>query len=482
MRFLLPFLFSLLFVHAEEEPEKRLIGKSDEISLTDKVVVIPIGQKDLINKQAFRFWNRTIDRAVEEKARGIVIELDTPGGLAFDTREIVTDKFAKLEMPLISWVKEEALSAGALIAFSTDRIYMAEGTTIGSAGLINGTGQEIEKVTRAKLESAFEASFRPVVKKKGHRLDVLQAMMFVDEDNERTFGSVTVRKGGLLNLTASEAVEMDQGKPLLAAGIANSLDEVLKAEKLEGAEIIRPEPTGFESFAWWVAAFSPLLITLGLGAAYLEFKAPGFGVFGFISLGIFAVFFFGNSVAGNLAGYELMAVFLLGVALVLLEIFVFPGMVAGTIGGILMLGSLWFAMADKIDFERLREGSEDAPSLTSVFFQPGLYLTYGMLGGVVLLLLFMRFLPSIPLFRGLVTETELASGSGDDGHAPDSFVGATAVVVADLRPTGTILIDGMRKDAISDSGLIEKGTEVRILKEGMTYQVERLDAADEGTV
>lgn len=475
MRSLFVILLSLLWLRAEEAPEKRLIGKSDEVSLTDKVVVIPIGQKDLINKQAFRFWNRMIDRAVEEKAKGIVLELDTPGGLAFDTREIVTDKFAELEMPLISWVKEEALSAGALIAFSTDRIYMAKGTTIGSAGIINGTGQEIETVTRAKLESAFEASFRPVVKKKGHRLDVLQAMMFVDEENERTFGSVTVRKGGLLNLTASEAVEIVDGKPLLAAGLAESIEEVLEAEKLDGFEVIRPEPTGFESFAWWVAAFSPLLITLGLGAAYLEFKAPGFGVFGFLSLGIFAVFFFGNSVAGNLAGYELMAVFLLGVALVLLEIFVFPGMVAGSIGAVLMLGSLWFAMADKIDFERVTEGAENAPSLRSVLFEPGLYLVYGLLGVVVLLLLFIRFLPDIPLFRGLVAKEELASGSGDDGHVPDSYVGTIATVVADLRPTGTIMVDGVRKDAISDSGLIEQGAEVRIVKEGMTFHVERVE-------
>jgi membrane-bound serine protease (ClpP class) len=478
MRPLVLFLLGLMLLQAEEQPQKRLIGKSDEVSLTDKVVVIPIGQKDLINKQAFRFWNRTIDRAVEEKARAIVLEIDTPGGLAFDTRDIITDKFGKLELPLVSWVKREALSAGALIAFSTDRIYMAPGTTIGSAGIINGTGQEIEQVTRAKLESAFEASFRPVVKKKGHRLDVLQAMMFVDEENERTFGSVTVRKGGLLNLTASEAVEQVDGKPLLAAGIAESLEEVLKVEELDGAEMIRPEPTGFEMFAWWVAAFSPLFIALGLGAAYLELKAPGFGVFGFIALGIFAVFFFGNSVAGNLAGYELMAVFLLGVALVLLEIFVLPGMVAGIIGAVLMIGSLWFAMADRIDFERVSEGVEDAPTLSKVLFEPGLYLTYGLLGTVALMLLFIRFLPSIPLFRGLVADEALASGSGDDGHVPGSFVGATAVVVSDLRPTGTIVIDGMKKDAISDRGLIEKGTEVRIVKEGMTYHVEPIESGD----
>jgi membrane-bound serine protease (ClpP class) len=104
-----------------------------------------------------------------------------------------------------------------------------------------------------------------------------------------------------------------------------------------------------------------------------------------------------------------------------------------------------------------------------------MYLVFGLLGGLAFLLLLMRYLPKIPLFRGLVAEVELASGSGDDGHVPDSFIGMTAEVVSDLRPTGTILVGGMRKDAISEVGLIEKGAKVRVVKEGMTYHVERVE-------
>ena len=69
----------------EEQPERRLLGRSDEQSLAGKVVVIHVGQEDLINKQAFRFWKRTLERADQDGARAIVLELDTPGGLAFDT-------------------------------------------------------------------------------------------------------------------------------------------------------------------------------------------------------------------------------------------------------------------------------------------------------------------------------------------------------------------------------------------------------------
>lgn len=463
---------------AEDKPQRRVMGKSDETSLQGKVVVMQIGQEDLTNKQAFRFWHRMLVRAEEEGAKAVVLELDTPGGLAFDTREIITDDFAQMKIPLIAWVRKEALSAGALIAFSADRIYMAPDSTIGSAGLINGTGQEIEKVMRAKLESAFEASMRAVVEKKGHRMDVLRAMMFVDEENERVFGPVTVRKGGLLNLTASEAVTVVDGKPLLAAGIAASLDDVLRAEGLNVAELVRPEKTGFEVIAWWLAAFSPLLIAIGIGAAYLELKAPGFGLFGFVSLTAFGLFFFGNNVAGNLAGYELMAVFALGVVLIILEIFVLPGMIAGILGGLMVIGSLWFAMADRGDFKRAAEDGEIASNLGNLLLGPGLTLSIGLLGALVLMYLFMRFLPNIPLFRSLVVKETLAAGSSQDDPTSTEWVGEIAVAVTDLRPTGTILVAGHKRDAISRFGLIEKGTKVRVIEEGMTFVVERADGGE----
>ncbi len=459
------------------EPERRILGRSDEASLAGKVVVIHVGQEDLINKQAFRFWKRTIERADEDGARAIVLELDTPGGLAFDTRDFITDQLAKLKLPVVSWVEREALSAGALIAFATDRIYMAPGTTIGSAAIVNSMGPAIEEHMRAKLESAFTASMRAIAEEKGHRFDVLRAMMVIDEEEERSFGTVTVHKGDLLNLTAKEANQEVDGKSLLAAGIAEKLEDVLRAEGLDDAELVRPQPTGFEHFAWWIAAFSPLLIAIGVGAAWLEIKSPGFGLFGFTSLAVFALFFFGNNLAGNLAGYELMALFLLGILLILLEIFVLPGLVAGFIGVLLVIGSLWFAMADRLDFEKVSESGEWLVALDELLLRPGAMLAIGLLGAVVLLYFFGRHLDKIPLLRGLIAEENLASGPPVATDKPGSVVGVTATALTDLRPTGTILVEDRKHDAISRHGLIPEGTRVRVLEEGMTYLVEPLEDA-----
>ncbi len=456
----------------------NIAEKTPEENFADKVVVLSVGQKDLVNSQAFTFWQKTLEKANKEKAAAVVLEIDTPGGLAFDTRSLIMDELASMDVPLIAWVKREALSAGAMITYSADRIYMAEGTTIGSAAIVNGTGQAIEKTMRAKLESAFEASMRAVAEKKGRRYDVIQAMMIVDEDNERTIGGVVVKKGGLLNLTASEAAQIIDEKPLLADGIANSLEEVLKAEGLSEKELLRVDKTGFERIAYVLAALSPILIMVGIGGAYLEMKAPGFGFFGLVSLCAFGLFFFGNNVAGNLAGYELLAVFLLGVLLVLLEIFLLPGGIAGILGAVLMLGSLWFSMADGVDFDRARD--TESVSLTEVLILPGVKLVAGMLGGLVIMMLGAKYLPDLPLFRRLVMAGALPSGRVS-AESPESLVGQTGVALTDLRPSGTIRVENQERDrdAMSRHGFIPSGARVRVVEEGMRLLVEDVTESED---
>lgn len=464
-------LIACLFpaVLSAQEGDARVFSKSLEDALTDRVVVLEIGQKDLVNSQAFAFWQRILERANEEKARAVVLEINTPGGLAFDTRKLIMDDLLALEIPLVAWVKREALSAGAMIAFASDTIYMAEGTTIGSAAIVNGGGQPIEDTMRAKLESAFEASMRAVAEEKKHRFEVLQAMMIVDEDEERTIGPVTVRKGGLLNLTAAEATADYEGSPLLAKAIANSLEEVLEMEGLSDAELIRPEQTGFEKMAYYLAAVSPLLLLIGIGGAWLEFKAPGFGFFGILSLVAFGLFFFGNNVAGNLAGYELLALFVLGVVLIILELFLLPSGIAGIIGVVCVLASLWLSMADSFEFDRI--GDPVGFSYTEVFVKPGIKLLSALLATFILVAVIARYLPNVPLFRRLVLAEDLPSGSSIE-TSTTTLVGERGTCVTDLRPSGKVLIAGRKYDASLTSGFLESGSEVVVVSEGLELKVQ----------
>ncbi len=453
---------------SEEKLQKRVFGRSDEASFSGKVVVIKVGEKDLVNKQAFKFWRRVIKRVNEEQARAVVFDIDTPGGLAFDTAELIMVDMQKIKVPSYAFVNQKALSAGALVAAGTDAIYMHPVSTIGAAAIVSGTGAEIPEIMRAKIESAFNAFVRAVAKSKGRNPDVIRAMMITDEYYD--FGEIQVEEGELLSLTADEAVMIFQGKPLLAKGIVENIDELLAGEGLADAELISAEPTGMEKFAYWVAAFSGILILIGVGGAYLEMKTPGFGIGGGISLLSFALFFFGNYAAGNMAGYGLMLLFLLGVILLVFEIFILPGMILpGVVGGLLVLGTLFLAMVDGFAFEDNAIRGWDAAGALDFINRPALNLAIGLLGSSVLLMLMMRYLPNAPLFDRLVMNKVLARGdsTGEDSVSGGTgeHVGLRGVAMTDLRPAGKGDFNGRLLDVSASNGFIEEGKSIVVTGE-----------------
>ncbi len=460
---------------AEDVPNKRVFGKSEEESYAGKVVVIKVGEKDLVNKHAFKFWRRVIQRVNDEKARAIVFDLDTPGGLAFDTADLIMVQMQKLKVPSYAFVNQKALSAGALVASGTDAIYMHPASAIGAAALVSGDGSEIPKVMRMKIESAFDAFVRAVAENKGRNPDVIRAMMF--EDKYFDFGEVQVEQGELLTLTAKEAISEFEGKPLLAKGIVKSIPELLAQEGLEGVEVIVAEPTGMEKFAYLAAGFSAILILVGIGGAYLEMKTPGFGLGGGISLLAFGLFFFGNYIAGNMAGYGLMVLFVLGVVLVIVELALLPGMmVPGILGAIMILVSLFFAMVDEFAFEDNDVRGWDSNQAWDFVNGPAWSLAIGLSGAMVLSLLMMRFLPSLPLFNRLVMTQELDRGDAvTAGPMAGSHQGMLGVTSTDLRPAGKGEFDGDVLDITAANGFIASGQQVRICSEdGLRILVEEV--------
>jgi len=457
--------------------EGEFPGKTREEPFTGKVVVLEVGERDLVNKQSFKFWRRMLRRAEDEEAAAVVFEIDTPGGLAFDTKEIMTE-ITRLSIPSFAFVEEDALSAGALVSVATDAIYMRPGSVIGSAGLVSSAG-EMDPMMRRKLEALFDAHVRGVVKKKGYNIEVVRAMM-VPVERDRYFGEVLVKENDLLALNAEEAVAIVDGERLLAKGLVGSIEELLAREGLEEFAVVRAEPTPFEHFAWWVAYLSPLLILVGIGAAYAEMKAPGFGVGGVISLAAFGIFFFGNYVAGNLAGYEMVAVFVLGVALILVEIFLIPGTgVTGFIGAGLIVASLLFGMVDRIEWADWM-GGELEGGLLELLAGPALNLALGLIGALILMLLMMRYLPKVSLFNPLMLQKELAGGAsvrGAEEVVPER-TGWTGEAVTDLRPAGKATFRDETLDVVTDGEFVAQGAKVRVVREdGMKVVVQEIQGS-----
>ena len=175
---------------------------------------------------------------------------------------------------------------------------------------------------------------------------------------------------------------------MLAKAELATLEEVLKAEGWSMDDVVTATPSGFERLAWWIASVSGLLIMVGLAGGYFELKAPGFGLGGIVSIAAFSLFFFGNYLAGNMAGYELASIFALGLVLIAVEVFVVPGFgLPGITGLLIVVGALIFSMVDGVEWQKYQWGGSGSSGLLDAMSGPASHLALGIFGSLVLLLL-----------------------------------------------------------------------------------------------
>ena len=260
---------------------------------------------------------------------------------------------------------------------------------------------------------------------------------------------------------------------MLAKGELASLGEVLRAEGWDELEVVTATPTGFERLAWWIASYSAILIMIGLGGGYFELKTPGFGIGGVVSLIAFGLFFVGNYLAGNMAGYEVAAIFVLGIVLILIEAFVLPGFgVSGISGLLLVVGSLVFSMLDGFTWKTYQWEEEGSVSFGELVGNAALNLAFGIVGFLILLTLLMKYLPQFSFIEKTLLSGALERGNGDD-EAPGRRVGLTGLAISDLRPGGLAEIGGEQIEVLAEGVFIKRGKAIRVISEdGMAVTVE----------
>jgi membrane-bound serine protease (ClpP class) len=405
---------------------------------------------------------RGLKEAIDAHADAVVLDMKTPGGELGTTLSIM-EALGRFQGTTMTYVNDQALSAGAFIAARTDEIWLAPHAKIGAAAPVSAGGQDIDKTMRQKVVSYLRAEVRSVSEGKGQRGAVVSAM--IDEDYELKLGDKVLKpKGELLTLTAAEAMATygEPPQPLLGAGIARSIDDLV-AQRYPGATatITMLSHTWSERLAVMLGTIAPLLLGVGLLALFIEFKTPGFGIFGIIGIVCLAIVFLSNYVAG-LSGHEPILFFFLGLLLIAVEIFFLPGVVILALSGLtLMLGALVWSMADLWPNEPLAVAwSADA------FARPLTNLAIGLVIAIGLGIGLARFLPRGWVWDKLVVQSTVAgsaqiAGGGID-HATDigALVGRAGVAVTALRPSGQIEIDGRQYEARVLVGAIERGQAV----------------------
>jgi membrane-bound serine protease (ClpP class) len=430
-----------------------------------KVVVIPV--QDAITEPVLYVIRRGLKQAIENDVKLVVLDMKTPGGKVNVTLEIM-EALDKFEGRTVTFVNDEAISAGAIIASVTDDIYFSPKGVMGAAEVVFGTGQDVGDSMKRKLNSYLKGKIEAFSDGQQTRSDVLRAMM--DPEFEFKIGETVIKpKGELLTLTATTATELhgEPPQPLLATGVVADMDALLK-QQLAGAafEITHLEVTWSEKLAQYLTSLSPLLLAVGLVCLFIEFKTPGFGVFGISGCLLLAIVFFGHYIAG-FSGHEPILLFGIGLLLIALEIFLFPGTVflAGT-GGMLLLVALVWSMADLWPNEPVTFSGE-------VFLGPITSVGMGLLLAVVMMIVLLRFLPRNWIWDRLVLRASIAGTSQavetaapSTASATDPLIGKHGVAVTALFPGGQVEIDGVRYEAHLELGMAGRGTPVVVTGRG----------------
>jgi membrane-bound serine protease (ClpP class) len=386
-----------------------------------------------------------LEEATQAGAAAVVLDINTFGGRV-DAAVQIRDAVLSAPVQTIAFVNKRAISAGALIALSAEKIVMTEGATIGAATPVQigqpgapseAVGEKTVSYVRKEFRATAESRKRPP----------LLAEAMVDADVEI---KGVVAKGKLLTLTTDEAV-----KNKLIDLRANTVEDALDKLGLGAAQLRRASPNWAENVVRFLThpVVSSLLISVAMLGIILEMRTPGFGIPGGLGIASLVLFFWGHWLV-QLAGWEELLLGLAGLILLALEVLVIPGFgIAGVLGILALVGSLVLSLV--------------GPGFTTTFLLAAagrvvLALLIALLASLVLL----RFLPRLPFGRRLVLRRGLSAAEGF-ASAPESdtqWLGKTGHATSALRPAGIADIDGRRVDVVSDGEHIDAGQAVRVTR------------------
>jgi len=466
-----------------------LYSETGDIPLK-RTYIIPIEGE--IDRALTVFIQRGIQKAKDNGAERIVFEIDTFGGRVDSALQITTLIGSVQEITTIAYIPASpastgvSWSAGALISLSCDAIYMAPGTSMGAAAPVYAGSQGMMEEAPEKTVSAVRTQMAAIAEKNGYSKAVALAMVDADvellevylgdtriiasrddmpdllrESEEKNLelreGRIISKSGKLLTLTAMEME--DYGLSSGTVADTSLLLETLGIDPDAGVERLEPSSPDRLIALLTSTVATTLLVMAGLAALYLEITSPGFGVPGTIAIIAFLIIFMGSTMLGTVGSLEIL-LFIAGVILLVLEIFLIPGFgVAGISGILLIVFSLALSRQDFIipEFQWQKEIFRD--NLLSVGI--GLIASIGILG------LLMRFFQRAPFFNRLILQESQESSRGfqvQPQNLETSLMGSKGSAATSLRPAGKAEFNGEIIPVETEGDFLEKGTAVEIVE------------------
>ncbi|WP_068839858.1 NfeD family protein [Pontibacter akesuensis] len=420
----------------------------------EKVFIMEVGAE--IDPRTNRYTELAFEAATEAGADHVLLVLDTFGGALNDADEI-RKRILEYPKPVYVFIDKNAASAGALISLACDSIYMAPGANIGAATVVGADGQ----AAPGKYQSYMRSIMRSTAEANGRNPHLAEAMVEASVDS-------TLSAGQVLTLTTSEAIKYG-----FCDGVATNVAGVLEQLNLQDAEIIRYElSTADRIISFFLNPFiSGILLLVIVGGLYFELQTPGIGfpLLAAIVAGVlYLVPYYLNGLAEN---WEIL-MFVAGIILIMLEVFVIPGFgIAGISGITLVVVSLVLVMVNNQMFDFTFVPSDRLmKSLVAV--------VAGMVGaGVVIALTWNRLLHSNSMQRMVLSNTFQSEEGYRSANTTVHLVGKTGIAHTRMAPSGRVMIDDTLYDAQARDGFIERGEAVQVVDHStFALRVKRLEA------
>lgn len=436
-----------------------------EAGENDEKLVYKFNIKEEIAPAIWRQTQQAFEAADTLGADVFLIHMNTYGGTVLDADSIRT-KILQSTIPVYVFIDNNAASAGALISIACDSIYMRPGGSIGAATVVNQTGQAMPD----KYQSYMRSTMRATAEAKGKKIvivgnDTIQqwrrnpkiAEAMVDPS---VFIEGIIDTGKVLTFTSGEAIENG-----FCEGVAENIPEMLRKVGIEEYRIVEYKPSFIEKIIGFLVhpVVSGLLIMGIIGGIYFEMQTPGIGFPIGVAILAAVLYFAPLYLEGLAANWEIL-VFLIGLILIAVEIFVIPGFgVAGISGILLVFIGLVLSLIGNVDFDF-------SPVDTDKLGVAIMTVVFGLFGGFILALYLGNklFTAKSGVFKNLSLNTvqNISEGYLNVESSFLNLKGKTGTAQTVLRPGGKVLIDGEVYDAMAETGFIDRGEDIIVVKVG----------------
>ncbi len=447
-----------------------ILASENVISQDVKTIIYKIDINREIGSTSWIYLSKGLAEANLLQAKAVILHLNTYGGSVVEA-DSMRSAILYSKIPVYVFIDNNAASAGALISIACKGIYMRKGGNIGAATVVNQTGEQMPDKYQSYMRSTIRSTAEfhgkdTIVNGKDTvykwKRDPKMAEAMVDGN---IYIPQLVDSGKVLTLTSEEAIKYG-----FCDGIADNVDEVI--EKYLGYKeykLVTFKPTLYDDIKGFLLnpIFQAILIMVIIGGIYFELQTPGIGFAG-IAAAVAAILYFAPLYIDGLAQYWEILLFVIGLILIALEIFVIPGFgVTGILGITFSVTGLVLAMINNIDFDF---GPVEVPDVSRSLLTVGSGV---VLGFGLLLYLSSRIGEKGPL-RKIALVTDIDSTIATENNL-DFLIGKEGVAETVLRLSGKVIIDDEIYDAVSEMNFIQSGEKVRVTRvEAAQIYVEKI--------